>query len=315
MDLVRFAALLTIPAAYALGALTFAPAPPGLGRRRGGRHHLPRRLRRVPEDARCRPEDLLVANARFESTTWTTTVVGPPLGGAAIGLLGPVATVVADAVSYLLSAAGHPRDRRARSRAPSDREAPRAAGRRPARRLAVHPRRRRRCARCSSTPSLFNGLIMATSAAAGRPHARPARVRALAVRPRLRRALGRRAARLTAGPAARHPVRAAHGPGRRRDAARAAGPSAWPSSGPGAGGLAAGDRRRARAHLLLRGLQPRLRHLPPPAHGHRPGVPHAVGLGGDDQDHHRAPDRRSGACWAACSALARPSDWPACCRC
>jgi hypothetical protein len=33
-------------------------------------------------------------------------VLGPPLGGAAIGLLGPVTTVVADAVSYLLSAAG-----------------------------------------------------------------------------------------------------------------------------------------------------------------------------------------------------------------
>ncbi len=51
-------------------------------------------------------EDLLVANARFESTTWTTTIVGPPLGGAAIGLFGPVATVVADAVSHLLSALG-----------------------------------------------------------------------------------------------------------------------------------------------------------------------------------------------------------------
>jgi predicted MFS family arabinose efflux permease len=47
-----------------------------------------------------------VANARFESTTWTATVVGPPLGGAAIGLFGPVITVLADAVSYLLSAAG-----------------------------------------------------------------------------------------------------------------------------------------------------------------------------------------------------------------
>jgi MFS family permease len=47
-----------------------------------------------------------VANGRFESTTWTATMVGPPLGGAAIGLFGPVTTVLADAVSYLLSAAG-----------------------------------------------------------------------------------------------------------------------------------------------------------------------------------------------------------------
>jgi hypothetical protein len=56
--------------------------------------------------ALVRPQDLLVANGRFESTTWAATVLGPPVGGAAIGLLGPVATVVADAVSYLLSAAG-----------------------------------------------------------------------------------------------------------------------------------------------------------------------------------------------------------------
>ena len=51
-------------------------------------------------------EDLLVANGRFESTTWSATAVGPPLGGAAIGLFGPVTTVVADAVSYLVSALG-----------------------------------------------------------------------------------------------------------------------------------------------------------------------------------------------------------------
>ena len=37
---------------------------------------------------------------------WSATVIGPPLGGAAIGLLGPVTTVVADALSYLLSALG-----------------------------------------------------------------------------------------------------------------------------------------------------------------------------------------------------------------
>ena len=40
------------------------------------------------------------------STTWTATAVGPPLGGIAIGLFGPVTTVVIDAVSYLFSAAG-----------------------------------------------------------------------------------------------------------------------------------------------------------------------------------------------------------------
>jgi predicted MFS family arabinose efflux permease len=53
-----------------------------------------------------RPDDLLVASARFESTNWSSIAVGPPLGGAAIGLFGPVTTVVADALSYLLSALG-----------------------------------------------------------------------------------------------------------------------------------------------------------------------------------------------------------------
>jgi MFS family permease len=52
------------------------------------------------------PQDLLVANGRFESATWTATMVGPPLGGAVIAMFGPVTTVVADAFSYLLSALG-----------------------------------------------------------------------------------------------------------------------------------------------------------------------------------------------------------------
>lgn len=105
MDLARFAALMTIPAAYALGWLTFgqllvvsvvvAAAKIAFNAASGANLK-----------ALVKPEDLLVANSRFESTTWTTLVVGPPLGGAAVGLLGPVTTVIADAVSYLLSACG-----------------------------------------------------------------------------------------------------------------------------------------------------------------------------------------------------------------
>ncbi|WP_030658465.1 MULTISPECIES: MFS transporter [Streptomyces] len=105
MDLVRCAALLTIPAAFALGALTFLQlllvsvvvAAADITFRAASGAYLKTLLP---------AEDLLVAGARFESTTWTTTIIGPPLGGAATGLLGPVATVVADAVSYLLSALG-----------------------------------------------------------------------------------------------------------------------------------------------------------------------------------------------------------------
>jgi hypothetical protein len=105
MDLARFAVLLTIPAAYALGVLGFVQlllvsvvvAAADITFRAASGVHL---------KALLAPRDLLTANSRFESTAWTTTILGPPLGGAAIGLLGPVATVVADAVSYLLSALG-----------------------------------------------------------------------------------------------------------------------------------------------------------------------------------------------------------------
>ena len=105
MDLTRFAAVMSVPAAFALGWLSFAQllvvsvivAAADIAFKAASGACL---------KALVRPEDLLVANGRFESTTWTATALGPPLGGAAIGLFGPVTTVVADAVSYLLSAVG-----------------------------------------------------------------------------------------------------------------------------------------------------------------------------------------------------------------
>ncbi|MFJ8001352.1 MFS transporter [Streptomyces sp. NPDC096310] len=105
MDLVRFAALMSVPAAFALGRLGFVQllvvsvvvAAANIAFNAASGAYLKTLLP---------PEDLLVANGRFESTTWTSTMLGPPLGGAAIGLFGPVATVIANAVSYLLSALG-----------------------------------------------------------------------------------------------------------------------------------------------------------------------------------------------------------------
>ena len=104
-DLTRFAALMSIPAAFALGWLSFAQllvvsvmvAAADITFKAASGANL---------KALVRSEDLLVANGRFESTTWTATALGPPLGGAAFGLFGPMTTVLADAVSYLLSAAG-----------------------------------------------------------------------------------------------------------------------------------------------------------------------------------------------------------------
>ena len=105
MDLTRFAAIASIPLAYACGRLGFAQlmvvsAVVAMGKIAFAAASGAYLKTLVP------PADLLVANARFESTTWSSIAVGPPLGGAAIGLFGPVTTVVADALSYLLSAVG-----------------------------------------------------------------------------------------------------------------------------------------------------------------------------------------------------------------
>ncbi|MBO3748582.1 MFS transporter [Streptosporangiaceae bacterium NEAU-GS5] len=181
MDLARFAALLTIPAASALGVLCFVQllvvsvvvAAADITFRAASGAYLKTLL---PGG------DLLVANARFESTAWTATVVGPPLGGAAIGLLGPVATVTADAVSYLLSALGigamGGQERRPEHRRPERRQAEhRQAEHRQAERGQVARRRagdlldgwRHILADATLRPlffntALFNGLVMAADA-------------------------------------------------------------------------------------------------------------------------------------------------------
>jgi Major Facilitator Superfamily len=105
MDVTRFAALLTIPVAYTLGWLSYAQLLIVSVLVAAAKIAFNSASGAFLKTIVAGPH-LLVANSRFESTTWTATVLGPPLGGAMIGLLGPVVTVLADAVSYLLSAAG-----------------------------------------------------------------------------------------------------------------------------------------------------------------------------------------------------------------
>lgn len=120
-DLLRCAVLLSVPLAYAFGRLGFAQllvvsvvvAAADITFRAAAGSCL---------KALVPPSGLLAANGRFEATTWTATMLGPPVGGAAIGLFGPVVTVAVDAVSYLLSALGiraigdgEPRPRRPRA--------------------------------------------------------------------------------------------------------------------------------------------------------------------------------------------------------
>jgi MFS family permease len=158
MDLARCAALLSVGVAYALGWLGFAQLLL-VSVVSGAADITFRAASGACLKAVVPPGDMLAANARMESTTWTATVLGPPLGGAAIGLLGPVTTVLADAVSYLLSATGiramggtEPRPARS------------GAGWRPGdlldgwRHILTHPGLRR----LFLCTLMFNGLIMAT---------------------------------------------------------------------------------------------------------------------------------------------------------
>jgi MFS family permease len=105
MDLLRFVALVSIPAAYAVGWLRFGQLLV-VAVVVGAADICFRSASGACLKGLVPPEHLLTANARFESTSWTATMMGPPLGGALIGMFGPVTTVVADAVSYLLSALG-----------------------------------------------------------------------------------------------------------------------------------------------------------------------------------------------------------------
>ncbi|MEX5635627.1 MFS transporter [Parafrankia sp. FMc2] len=103
MDLTRFAVMATIPVAYAFGLLGFCQLLAVSAVVAATRIAFNAASGACLRDL-VRPDDLLVANARFESTTWSSIAVGPPLGGAAIGLFGPITTVFADALSYLFSA-------------------------------------------------------------------------------------------------------------------------------------------------------------------------------------------------------------------
>jgi MFS family permease len=159
MDGARFVALASIPITYAVGRLTFgqlvlAAVVVGTGdicfRAASGSF-----LKSLVE-----PGELLRANSRFESTTWTATMIGPPVGGALISAFGPVATVLADAVSYLLSALGITaipgREQRAAASTP-----PRSRGEvlEGWRHILAH----RALRALFANTLLFNGLVMASA--------------------------------------------------------------------------------------------------------------------------------------------------------
>jgi MFS family permease len=102
-DLIRFAAFASVPLAFGFGGLSFTQllivsvmsGAADIAFRAASGAYLKTLL---PQG------ELLTANARLEQTLWTATILGPPLGGAAFALFGPVITVIANAASFLLSA-------------------------------------------------------------------------------------------------------------------------------------------------------------------------------------------------------------------
>ncbi|MFI0353344.1 MFS transporter [Actinomadura sp. 9N407] len=104
-DVTRCAALVTVPVAYLAGALTYfhlvvvcvLAAVCQIVFLAASGSHLKALVAR---------DHLVEANGRFESVLWTSTAVGPPVGGLLMAVVGPTVTVLIDAVSYLLSAIG-----------------------------------------------------------------------------------------------------------------------------------------------------------------------------------------------------------------
>lgn len=101
MDLIRFAAFLSVPAMFAFGRLTFTQLL--IVSFIAGAADITFKAASGAFLKTLMPaEQLLIANGRFESTNWTATALGPPLVGAAIGAFGPVTTVIANAAMTAL---------------------------------------------------------------------------------------------------------------------------------------------------------------------------------------------------------------------
>jgi len=104
-DLLRFVAIISVPAAMLTGRLTYTQlcvvtvlqATGTILFASASGAHL---------KALVGPDDRDVANGRFEATFWTVYSAGPAIGGALTSAIGVAWTITVDAVSFLLSAVG-----------------------------------------------------------------------------------------------------------------------------------------------------------------------------------------------------------------
>ncbi|WP_233625253.1 MFS transporter [Actinoplanes sp. ATCC 53533] len=102
-DVLRCATLTSVPVAAWLGALTYAQlclvaAVQTVGVILSSAAGAPYLKGMVPGDR------LAVVNSRWETTMWTASTIGPPVGGMLVSAFGALAAIVVDAASFLLSA-------------------------------------------------------------------------------------------------------------------------------------------------------------------------------------------------------------------
>lgn len=117
-DLVRFAALASVPVAAAGHALTYAQLCAvgvistigAIAFNAASGAHL---------KALVGPGRRMIAASRFETTNWVASTAGPAVGGMLIGAFGATVTMAVDGVSFLLSAIGVSRIKRAEPSPPA----------------------------------------------------------------------------------------------------------------------------------------------------------------------------------------------------
>lgn len=110
-DLARFAALASVPITAWFGRLSFAQLcvvalVQTAGTIVSNAASNPYLKALTPAEARAG------VNSRLETTTWTASTLGPPVGGLLVSATSPITSMAVDAISYLLAAIGWRRIRR-----------------------------------------------------------------------------------------------------------------------------------------------------------------------------------------------------------
>ncbi|GAA3348778.1 MFS transporter [Amorphoplanes nipponensis] len=104
-DLIRFAALASIPITAWVGVLSYgqlcaAAVVQTAATIAANAASQPYLKTLVPASSRA------WVNSRLETTTWTTGALGPPVGGLLVSATSPITSIGIDAISYLLAACG-----------------------------------------------------------------------------------------------------------------------------------------------------------------------------------------------------------------